>query len=172
MRKTVFVVVIIIIVAIGGFFYSNFLEKKPISKSEVVMIKPAVNDYPNMKLIMADGSMREARELTTKSIFIIYFPDCDHCQREAKDISSHLQWFENYQLYFIATAPFKDIDQFAKDYQLTNHTNINFVRTTMPEVLNNFGAIPTPSVYIYSSEKRLVKAFIGETKVEEIIKYL
>ncbi len=80
--------------------------------------------------------------------------------------------FEGYQVYFISTASFTDIDRFAKDYKLTGHANIHFVRTEMPDVTNNFGPIPTPSAYVYSSEKKLLKAFKGETKVEEIIKHL
>jgi peroxiredoxin len=131
-----------------------------------------VNDYPNMKLFGADGSVRQARALPPKSILILYFPDCEHCQREAKAVSDHIQAFKNYQLWFIATATHKEIELFSKQYQLAGYRNVHFVRTEATDVLQNFGAIPTPSLFIYSAEKKLVKAFKGETNIEDILKQL
>ncbi|MBS1509127.1 MAG: redoxin domain-containing protein [Bacteroidetes bacterium] len=130
------------------------------------------NEYPNMSLMMTNGSIKNAKELPGSSVLIIYFPDCDHCQREATEISKHLKSFEKRPVWFISTASFADIDNFARQYKLAGYDNIHFVRTDIKDVINNFGGIPTPSVFIYSKEKQLVKAFKGETKIEEIIKYL
>lgn len=136
------------------------------------LVKQEVNEYPSMNLIMPDGSVRSARNLPAKSILVIYFPDCDHCQREASAISNHLKAFDNYYLWFISTASYADIQRFSIQNKLMGHNKVYFVRTETQDVLSNFGGIPTPSVFIYSSEKKLVKAFKGETKIEEILKHL
>lgn len=130
------------------------------------------NEYPNMSLMMTNGSIKNAKELPGSSVLIIYFPDCDHCQREATEISKHLKSFEKHPVWFISTASFDDIDNFSRKYSLSGYANIHFVRTDIKDVINNFGGIPTPSVFIYSKDKKLVKAIKGETKIEEIIKYL
>jgi peroxiredoxin len=131
-----------------------------------------INEYPYMRMAMAAGSVGTTRELPGKSIIIIYFPDCDHCQREATEINNHIKAFENYQIWFISTASFVDIQRFAKKFVFAGNANIHFAQTQIEDVIRNFGSIPTPSVFIYSAERKLVKAFKGETRIEEILKYL
>ncbi|HYF67100.1 MAG TPA: redoxin domain-containing protein [Ohtaekwangia sp.] len=130
------------------------------------------NDLPAMKLTFVDGKETSAKKLDGKSILILFQPDCDHCQREAQDIAGHLDSFNNYTLYFISSAPLEQISKFSVDYGLQDRANVSFAQTTVDDVLNTFGSIPTPSIYIYSSEKQLVKAFNGEVSIAEVIKEL
>jgi peroxiredoxin len=143
-------------------------------KTETVQapVKILVNQLPNLKLLGVDGSVNYSRELNGKNVLVLYNPDCDHCQREAKEIRTQLKAFENYTVWFISSDNFENIGRFAKDYDLVGHANVHFARTEVMEVINNFGAIATPSVYIYSDERQLIKAINGETRIEEIIKYL
>jgi thiol-disulfide isomerase/thioredoxin len=162
----VFRPVIIITLLCALFFSAKPFEKK---HQHAAM---QVNGYPNMNLIFPDGSIRSALNLPPKSILIFYFPDCDHCQREAADISKHLTAFKNYHVWFIAVVSFPEIQKFAIDYKLVGYNYVHFVRTEPKDITDNYGGIQTPSLYIYSKEKKLVKAFNGETKVEEMIKFL
>jgi peroxiredoxin len=165
--KGILITILTSAVAIG-----LFLQGKAVPIKGTTIFSQQSNEYPYMKLFREDGSLFASRDLPAKSILFIYFPDCDHCQREATAFSNHLKAFKNYHLWFISTAPYPDIDRFAKQYKLVGHDNVHFVRTQTQDVLSSFGGIPTPSVYIYSQEKRLVKAFKGETKIEEILKSL
>ncbi|MEJ0054649.1 MAG: hypothetical protein WDN75_02800 [Bacteroidota bacterium] len=92
--------------------------------------------------------------------------------REAEDIREHLNAFKDYTLYFIAARGSGEIEAFAKTYGLSDVPNVHFAHAGVPEVVKVMGAIGTPSLYIYSDEKRLVKKFENETDVEEIIKFL
>ncbi len=172
MNKIIVTIVLLLALTAGLLYMGGFFKNEQAEKSRLTENPPKVNAYPFLRLISADGSSRSARDLTSKNILIIFFPDCDHCQREAKEISNHLKAFADYQVWFISTASFIDIDRFAKDYKLNDQANLHFVRTEIPDVLNNFGTIITPSLYIYSAEKKLVKAFKGETKIEEILRSL
>ena len=134
--------------------------------------KVLINQLPNLKLFGVDGSVNYSRELNGKNVLVLYNPDCDHCQREAKEIRTQLKAFENYTVWFVSSDNFESINGFAKDYDLAGHANVHFARTEVMEVINNFGAIATPSVYIYSEERQLIRAINGETRIEEIIKYL
>src|SRR5258708_6083244 len=118
MKKVVIAVTFTMVAACGYWFYERLSKK-----DEPVVNTPMTNEYPYMKLIMPDGSLRTTRELPAKSILILYFPDCDHCQREATEISNQLKAFENYHLWFISTAVYPDIDQFAKKYKLAENHN-------------------------------------------------
>ncbi len=132
----------------------------------------AANDLPNMTISFLDGSQMHAKKLEGNTIIILFFPDCDHCQREATQIQNNLGRFKNYTLYFVATTPKQEIEKFAMDYKLKNYKNVRFGTITVQEVLSNFGSVATPSLYIYSSEHKLVQTFNGETDIQTILKYI
>lgn len=137
------------------------------TKSPVV-----VNDLPYLNFTKLDGAVITAHDLPGKTILVMFNSDCDHCQREAKEISEKINLFKDYTLYFLASDPAENIQKFAVDYGLANLGNVIFGRAEVPDVIQTFGPIATPSVYIYSQEKRLVKYFNGETKVADIVSFL
>lgn len=129
------------------------------------------NDLPKMTVTTSSGSSVNLYELKGNTILILFQPDCDHCQREAREIRQHLEEFKNYTLYFISADQLPSIQSFAESFDLTGHANINFASTTSESVLNNFGPIPAPSVYIYS-EQRLIKKFNGEVGIDKILQVI
>lgn len=167
MKKIVIALGVLLVVMVVIYFVIPTKQKELTIESA-----PAVNEFPNMMLALPDGSHQNARALKGKSILILYFPDCDHCQREALEISNRLKAFENYDLWFLTTDPFSKMDKFATDYKLSNQPNVFFAQITFEDVAAQFGGIATPSVYIYSESKKLIKAINGETPVDQIIMYL
>jgi len=165
MKKIVIALGVLLVVMVVVYFVIPTKPKELASES-------AVNEFPNMMLKLPDGSQQNARALKGRSILVLYFPDCDHCQREALEISNRLQAFGNYDLWFLTTDPFSKVDKFATDYKLNNQPNVHFAQITFEDVASQFGGIATPSVYIYSASKKLVKAINGETPVDQIIMYL
>ena len=146
---------------------------KPTSKTnEPIAATQAMNDYPNMILTKADGTQQSAKDLKGKSILIIYFTECDHCQREATEIRNKLSAFAGYDLWFLSTDAFPKIENFANVYKLKDQANVHFAQIRFEDVATYFGSIPTPSVYIYSSSRKLVRAINGETPVDMIIQFL
>lgn len=140
---------------------------KPYSSESPVL--SAKNDLPHMIMTAMDGSAVNIHDLKGNIIIVMFQPDCDHCQREAKEIQEHLKAFEKYTIYFITSPyPKHDIEKFGKDYNLSGHPNIILGQTSTDEILKNFGPIPTPSVYIYSNNV-LVQKFNGETEIEKIL---
>jgi thiol-disulfide isomerase/thioredoxin len=118
------------------------------------------------------GAPASTRDLPGNSILILFNCDCDHCQREASEISSKEGFFKNHQIYFIASDSVHQIKSFSKRFGLEGKKNIHLGHAEYMDIFMNFGAIPTPAIYIYSKEKKLVKSFMGETPVQELIKYL
>jgi peroxiredoxin len=129
----------------------------------------AVNEQPAIPLTLLDNSVRNVDELTGKNVLIFFQPDCDHCQREAAEIERNLEAFGNATLYFITSAPLEEVKPFADAYKLNGRPNVFFAFTPAAFVLNNYGPISAPSVYIYSEDHKLVKAFNGETPVGKIL---
>lgn len=130
------------------------------------------DERPVMQINLTDGRQIDPRSLTEKSILIFFQPDCDHCQHEARDIQARLNSFTGYELYFVSSHPMEIINQFAKDYKLNNVPNVYFGSAPVESVLNNYGAISAPSIYIYNEQGKLTKSFNGQTDVEQIIQSL
>ncbi len=162
-------------IAIALLFFVGLMscEKKAALQTKMASpySQPVVNQLPTMLMMDKDKNITDASKLKGKNIIILFFPDCDHCQREATEIAERIKSFDGYTLYFLSINPFTEILKFAETYHLTAIKNVKFVQTTGDAVFNNFGSVPTPSMYIYDNGK-LVKKFNGETRVDEIVNYL
>jgi thiol-disulfide isomerase/thioredoxin len=140
------------------------------SVAQVVNVQQ--NDLPAIRLIFPDGRKINGQDLGGKSVLVLFQPDCDHCQREAEQIAAFSKSFEGYHVYFISSAPVSEIVTFAEKYHLRDKPNFFFAETPFDDVVKSFGPIETPSLYIYSTEKKLVQSFNGEVAIEVVVKYL
>lgn len=129
------------------------------------------NDFPSMTVTSVAGTEVKLKELSGKVVLILFQTDCDHCQRESAAIQQNIGAFKEYTLYFITTTSQQEIETFANSYKLSGYENVHFCKTTGPAILENFGPIDAPSLYIYSDQK-LVKSFNGETPINEILKFI
>lgn len=141
-------------------------------KKEAPVIVQERNELPHLAFKNLDGTDASTRDLPGGSVLILFNTDCDHCQREAKAVQENLNAFTNYTVQFIASETPEAIHKFSQDYGLVNLPNIRFGRAEGVDVYMNFGSIPTPAIYIYSKEKKLVKSFLGETPIDQIIQHL
>ena len=162
--------VFVMLLSVGLFACSP--EKKQESNQAARTENPAArNEYPDLLLKLTSGQEIATKQLTGNNVFILFFPDCDNCQEEAVSIEQRLSDFKDYTLYFISSAPLEQISSFAEMFRLQNKNNVKFAWTTTEGVLNHYGAIRTPSVYIYSNGK-LKGSFNGQTDIENIINAL
>lgn len=128
-----------------------------------------VNEQPSFSIILLDNTQVNLKDLTGKNVLVFFQPDCDHCQREAQEFERNLEAFGSATLYFITSGPMEDIKAFADTYKLSGKPNVHFAFTPALNVLNTYGPISAPSIYVYSEDHKLVKGFNGETPIERII---
>lgn len=130
------------------------------------------SDLPALALTMPGGTQIMANSLPGKNVLVLFQPDCEDCQREAVQIRENLQAFNDYAIYFISDASLPVQAQFAKAYDLMDTNNVHFAQTSINEILQTLGPLPVPSIFLYSEEGRLVKAFKGETEIQQILNHL
>lgn len=150
--------------------FSFSCVKKSAPESASTTPASPVNDLPSMTLHLADGSQVQAKNLTGSTIIVLFQPDCDHCQREAKAISENAKSFQNYTLYFVSSVGFPELEAFARQYELNAMTNVHFANTEVQSIIDNFGSIPAPSLYVYNNLGKLTTKFNGETDITDILK--
>lgn len=169
-KKIIFIAVLLIAGVFALFmFFKPSQEKVEVLAETTVAVR---NDLPNIPITTLDGTQLTTRNLKGKTILVFFQPQCDHCQREADQISKNLEEFKEFNMYFISSDNIPALEKFSRDYNLAGNANIHFTRTEGDHILKNLGPIETPSLYIYTAQGQLVKAFNGETPIEQILQYL
>lgn len=130
------------------------------------------NDLPAMVITLVDGGQVYAKDLSGKTILIFFQPDCDHCQREATQIHDHIEAFKDYEMYFISTAALDQVKKFSEDYHLADRPSVHFAQTELDYIVNSIGSINLPSVFIFSTEGKLIRHFDGEVEIAKILEVL
>jgi peroxiredoxin len=173
MKRTGILVALAILLGLVGYYlFSREQAPAPAAQTaEPVASPPAspVSDLPDMTITKLDNSRLRLKELKGRNILVLFQPDCDHCQRETREIKAHLPAFKDYTLYFVSNYPVDQLRQFSQDYALATEPNVVFASTTLDDILNTLGPQPSPSVYIYDEQGRLVKSFLGETPISQIL---
>lgn len=173
--KKGFILIIAVLLLAAGFYYFGYRNTAGSEEAKVesaVAEEAAASDLPWLPIVKADGSRLVVKDLKGKTVLVLFQPDCDHCQREAVQIRENLSHFDGYQLYFVSDAALPQISQFAKEYELEGIRNIHFAQASVNDIIYTVGPVPSPSLFVYSENGRLVKDFKGETPVEQIIPYL
>jgi thiol-disulfide isomerase/thioredoxin len=105
------------------------------------------------------------------TIILFFNPDCDHCQYEAKAILEHQADFTSTNFWWVATVDGSAINNFSKKYSLGSLPNHYFAKLPAEKIVESFGSVSVPHIFIYDKTGVLQKEFRGETKIEALLKY-
>jgi len=109
----------------------------------------------------------------TLSTIVFYFhPDCEHCEYEAKVITDKQKEFLNVNFWWVSTADSSSIKKFGKASGLDLLQNSYLAHISAQKVMQTFGSVSVPNMFIYDKNQTLQKEYKGETKIEAILKYL
>lgn len=88
------------------------------------------NKLPPFRMSMANGKQFKAEDLPLgKPILLIYFsPDCDHCEKMAKEFFKQKEKFKNASVVMMTYLPVDKVVKFVNDYGVAKQANI-FVGT-------------------------------------------
>lgn len=106
-----------------------------------------------------------------KPTVVIYFsPACEHCQYEATEISRHADRFERANTLLITPESSVDkVEAFALTYHLNEVDNLSILLDKDKQFIRHFGTAVFPAVFIYGPDRKLVKYYKGEIKIEAIL---
>ncbi|MCL4484031.1 MAG: redoxin domain-containing protein [Bacteroidetes bacterium] len=105
---------------------------------------------------------------------IIYFhPECEHCQYEATEIGRQPDRFAKANMILITPDDStKRIAAFVDKFKLWQVDNLVILYDRNFQFKKYFGTSVFPSVFIYGTDKRLLKQFIGEVEMETVLKII
>ena len=118
----------------------------------------------------------KGKEVTEKKLpsnykytcFIIFSPDCSHCQTEAEDINQNMAKLKNMFFVWASYREMADIKKFAAKYKLNQHANVVVGQDPTFTLPSFFRPKMTPFVAIYKNG-RLLKVYEQGAKVSELV---
>jgi thioredoxin-related protein len=127
---------------------------------------------PPFKVMLKDSSFYEKKNLPkNKAVwFMIFGPDCDHCQEETRQIIAHQEELKDVQVIMITLHPVDRMKTFIADYKLDAVKNVvvgqDYARFTMPF----FGFKNFPFHAWYDKKGKLLGSFEGTMSIDEVVR--
>ncbi len=134
-----------------------------LSKFETI---PSFNIYT-----LPDSTSFSNKNLKKDKPFIIIFfnPDCEHCQKETKELLAYKNELKNIQILMVSPSSYALIKQFYQEYSLSTMPNIKMGQDANYVLGRLFNLRTFPSIFIYDNKGKLAKAFIGNAGVPAIL---
>jgi len=170
MKKTIKYLILFIIVSLISLLSYN-ITRKITYKNEVAERIKTIPDF-SFKTLKGNDFTKENITKDRNTVFIYFNSECEHCQYEAYAIREQLNNFTNTQILFISFENKSRIKTFAKEYKLDNKMNVFFLHDKDSNFSEIFDAHHIPFTLIYNRQQKLVKKYIGEVKIEAILKSL
>jgi hypothetical protein len=129
---------------------------------------------PKFRLVSLDGARivnSENISAGKPSVFFYFDPECDHCQKETKEIIEHRERLKKVRFYLFSSATIEEIQNFSKYYGLDTLTNFFVGRDYEYSFYNVFLPSTIPYMAVYDHRNNLSKIYNGEADISSLIKY-
>ena len=152
--------------------YSGFSQTSTTKDTAVYLRFPAIPQFSVYKAPDSTVFSRENLQKRKSTVFIIFSPDCEHCQHETELLLQNIKKFKNTQILMITYLPYEEMIKFYKTYKIANYPQITMARDTKFFFPVFFKVRNLPSIFVYDKKGDLKKSFEGSVKIEDIIQEL
>jgi thiol-disulfide isomerase/thioredoxin len=105
-----------------------------------------------------------------KPVVLMFFsPDCEHCQKETKELLAYKQELKDLQIIMASPAALSEIKSFYQDYNIASMGNVIMGKDQQYALGRKYQLRTYPSVFVYDASGTLAKAFIGNVSVPSIL---
>ena len=147
--------------------YQRLDEKHQVAKHTLHLPTPQLRALDSTTFIL-NGQEKH------QSTVIFYFdPHCEHCQNEANELKKQATAFENVTLLWLSTERLWVLREFEQKYGLQKQfSSLKIAQISPQDADKQFGFRTVPTILIYDAKGNLAKKYVGETKIEAILKHL
>lgn len=164
--KKISIILTAIFISLSGFSQTTATSTQ---EAPVYLRFPTI---PEFTVFTAPDSTAFSRENLHKKkniIFIIFSPDCEHCQRETQMLTQNISKFKNTQFVMVTYLPYDEMIKFYHIYKIANYPQITMARDTRFFFPVFFKVTNLPSIFVYDKKGNFKKAFEGDVKPETIL---
>lgn len=167
-------VIKVILFTVFASLLTLLVEQVISSISEKKELTEQISRVPNIQAFNLDSTAFKLSTIKADqpSIFIHFNSTCHVCQYEAKELVQQLDKFVKCNIIMLSEESIETIQEFGEKYQLLNKHNIQLLKTEENAFFRSFGSANLPDIFIYNAENKLVKHYVGETKIEALLKII
>lgn len=127
-------------------------------------------NIPAFTIYKAADSTAFTRENLKKkpSVFIIFSPDCEHCQHETESLIANINKFKNSQIIMVTYLPHAEMVKFYHDYKISKYPEIIMGRDPKYFFPIFFSVRNLPAIFVYDKKGKFKKSFEGSVSVDKI----
>lgn len=105
-----------------------------------------------------------------KSFIIMFFsPDCDHCQKEIKELVAYKHELKDIQILMASPSSYGAVKEFYKEYALSEMPNVKLGHDANYALGSIYQLKTFPSIFVYDHTGNLAKAFVGNIGIPAIL---
>lgn len=130
---------------------------------------------PPIQILLSDSStMYTKAQLPSnkQTLFIVFNPDCSHCQHETEEMVAHKDELKDVQIVMITMQPLWMMKDFISKYGLADFSNV-VVGKDIYYILPGFFDIHNlPYLAMYNKKGNLIGGFEGSLPIEKVVQIL
>ena len=162
---------IIVGASVFAFLTYQKIQHRNLIRKKILQLKPlSLLDIDSTKYIYSTSKYKY--NTSGKVVIILFNSTCEHCLAEIEDIKKHIESFRSTDVLLVSTESPAEIRSFAEQSGLSGFPNFHFANISFDDLYERFGVASYPHIFIYDTDKNLVKEFKGETKVDAILQVL
>jgi thioredoxin-related protein len=160
------------------FLLISFLASSVFGYSQTDTTQPPYKRFPTLPpfhILLSDSTTIYTKaELPKKKavMFMIFGPDCSHCQHETEQMIAHKEELKDVQIVMVTMHPMVAMRNFISRYKLAALSNI-IVGKDIGYFMSSFYKFHNlPYHAFYNKKGALINAFEGSMEVEKVIEVL
>jgi thiol-disulfide isomerase/thioredoxin len=138
------------------------------STAPVYLRFPTIPQFTVYKAPDSTAFSRDNLQKKKPVVFMIFSPDCEHCQHETEALLSNIDKFKNTQIVMITYLPYEEMIQFYKKYKIADYPQITMARDTKFFFPVFFKVRNLPSIFVYDKKGDFKKNFEGSVKIDSV----
>lgn len=159
--KNIFIFFALVFFSINGFAQGD-------SDTPVYLRFPTIPQFTVFKAPDSTAFSREDLRKKKPVMFMIFSPDCEHCQHETEELLANIKKFKNTQIVMVTYLPYDEMIAFYKNYKIASYPQITMARDTKFFFPVYFKVKNLPSIFLYDKQGDFKKAFEGSVKIDSI----
>ncbi len=159
--KNIFTFLALVLFCIKGFGQAD-------TDTAVYLRFPTIPQFTVYKAPDSTAFSRDDLKKKKPVIFMIFSPDCEHCQHETEELLANIKKFKNTQIVMVTYLPYDEMIAFYKNYKIANYPQITMARDTKFFFPVYFKVRNLPSIFLYDKKGDFKKAFEGSVKIDSI----
>jgi hypothetical protein len=153
------------------FFISGFAQ------SDSTQIPPYQRfpTLPPIQILLSDSSTLYTKAQIPAGkpgLFIMFSPDCSHCQHETEELVAHMNELKDAQIVMITYHPLWMMKDFITNYGLAKYPNIVVGKDVSYITPAFFDIHNIPYLAMYNKKGNLIEGFEGSLPIPKVIEIL